>query len=68
MQYLRRLIGVGLIALVGCGPNGTDEEPAREGGHMLEQSQQQLEEAKKRAQEMAEVAAKRAEQFENVQQ
>ena len=61
MRHLSYLFGFALIALVGCGPGDTT---ARDGGHMLERSQQQLEEAKKRAQELADAAAMKAKQIE----
>jgi len=68
MQQLRYLMVVGLIVLVGCGPSGDNDNDNGNGSHMLGQSQQQLEEARKRAEELTEAASRRAEQVENVGQ
>ena len=63
MRRFSYLIGLCLLVLVGCGPSSSDAT-ATDGGHMLDRQQRQLEDAKKRVQEMADAAARTAEQVE----
>ncbi len=67
MQRLLFIIGcIGLLTLTGCGGSGDSEKSSD--GHMLQKSQDQLDSAKQRAKEMAEAAAKRAEEIEKARQ
>lgn len=63
MRRFSYLIGLCLLVLVGCGPSG--DATATDGSHMFDRQQRQLEDAKKRAQEIADAAARTAEQVEN---
>ncbi len=67
MQRFLLVLGcIGLLALTGCGQSGDSEKSSD--GHMLQKSQDQLDSAKQRAREMAEAAAKRAEEIEKARQ
>ncbi len=67
MQRFLLLIGViAALGLAGCGRSGDSDKSSE--GHMLQKAQDQLDSAKQRTKEMAEAAAKRAEEIEKARQ